>query len=303
MDTEHIIRLENGEDVALSPLSLDELYKLHFEEESYASKIIRELEPFSKSREDYFIKAYDNINKIKGAIQAIKKETICKPKNSTFKLIKKVVGKIKKKEITVLELGCGNGTILSLLSSIKNLKLYGCDIQKTESICNATFYNTTIYKALKKFNDDSIDIIIADNVCEHFLEDEANEIYNLITKKLNKNGYCIFIIPNILVGPADISKRFIPYKAKPLGFHYMEQTYSDNTKLFKQHHLKTAYISIHIPFRGKQHILIKNLLNIPDKIKIWSEKIIDKLLTRASKNTRRYVFSLCGYNFYILTHK
>ena len=301
MNPEYILRLESDEKVELSTLSLDELYLLHFEEEKYAAKKIKELPPFSESRKDYFKKAYKNINKIKIAIRAITGNTNNRhSKANTCNIIERIANKIKKEKITMLELGCGTGTLLKSLSEKKSFELYGCDIQETADINNVTIYNGTIYETLKKFTDNAIDIIIADNVCEHFLKDEADEIYNLISKKLNKNGYCIFFIPNILIGPSDISKRFIKYKELPLGFHYMEQTYSDNITLFNSHQLKTAYLYMSVRYK---RIILKNILNIPDKIKIWLEKIIDKAFANASKEKRKHIFLKYGYNIYILEHK
>ena len=302
MDSNYIIRLESCEKIDLSTLSLDELYKLHFEEETYAAEKIKELEPFSESRKDYFKKAYENINKIKKIIQATTGMTnnYSHSKDNACNIIERIADKIKKDKITILELGCGSGTLLKTLSKNRSFELYGCDIQEITNLNNVTIYSETIYETLKKFTNNSLDIIIADNVCEHFLKDEADKIYDLISEKLNKNGYCIFFIPNILIGPADISKRFIKYKEKPLGFHYMEQTYSENIALFNQHQITTAYLYISV--RAKR-IIIKNIFNIPDKIKIRLERIIDKTFANASKEKRKHTFLKYGYNIYILKHK
>ncbi|MBR2196595.1 MAG: methyltransferase domain-containing protein [Salinivirgaceae bacterium] len=292
----HIKRLKTGENIELETLQVEELYKLHFEEEKYAARIIKEFQPFSKERTNYFINAYNNINRIKCELRTRNNTPCANNKESKCQIIERIAQKIKKDRITLLELGCGNGNLLKMLSRNDNFDLSGCDLQENPSINNLTIYNKTIYETLLTLNDNSIDIIVADNVCEHFLEDEADEIYNLINHKIRGEGYCIFFIPNILIGPSDISKRFLKYKEKPVGFHYMEQTYSENIRLFNRHRLKTAYLYVDIKNRK---LLIRNILGIPDRFKTLLERIIDKSLSNDSKERRRHFFSKYGYTIYI----
>ena len=76
----------------------------------------------------------------------------------------------------------------------------------------------------------------------------------------------------------------------------MEQTYKDNIKLFKKHHLFTDYIALRLS--EKRYLLIKNILGL-DKIKIFLESILGKI----NFKRKRAAFTVLGLNTYILKKK
>lgn len=297
-----VIRVSNNEKVDLSKLSISELYRLHFEEEKYVANKLKNLPPFSNERTKLLNKGYEIIESIKeyrNYLEDINHVRIIKPgvyKVYLYNLFIKVLKKIKNKngKITVLELGCGKCVFLNKISSIPNLDLYGCDLHPSNSNKNVKIIKDTIYNTLNKFKDNSIDILVADNVCEHFLKDEADIIYELIRNKLKKRGKIIFLIPNIYFGPSDISRKYLKEREKPIGFHFMEQSYKDNIKLFNEHKLYTDYI---VSKNGVNPILIKNFY-ILDKVLLHLESFFGNL--RISRPRKKFIFERLGYMTYVL---
>ena len=207
----------------------------------------------------------------------------------------------KKRKLIVLELGCGEGKFLKKISHFQDIVLYGCDLHPNVNLNNQkiTIYKDTIFNTLNKFQDGTIDILIADNVCEHFFKDEIDSIYTLINRKLNKKGKIIFIIPNSNIGPSDISKKFLSMGEKAVGFHFMEQTYKENIKMFRKYGFTTNYLCMRKLYLGKkqkQPFFIYNFMNMPDKVKIFMEKYFAKL----NEKKRKHVFLRFGYHIYIL---
>ena len=296
-------RISNGEEIDLAKLTVEELYRLHFEEEKYAASILKTMKPFSKERYDYLNKSYDLIEKIKKYRNRLEKKTD-NNKNYLYRVFRQVKGKVKNDKKVVLELGCGNGKFLQLISTYEDLEIYGCDLHPNTNIKNVTIYKDTIINTLNKFDDNSIDILVADNVCEHFFKDEVDFTYTLIHQKLKKGGQLIFAIPNRNIGPSDISKKFLPMGSIPVGFHFMEQTYKENIKMFKKYGFYTNYISL--PF-FKGPFLLYNLMNIPNFIKIRFEKIVFKIYMKGKVKKKWWIKKgksiIDSYNFYILKKK
>lgn len=299
-----IHKISNNEELNLKELNIDELYKLHFEEEKYSASKLKLLPPFSQERYDFLNKSYNLIEKIKDYRSQLENKknistTFDKEKILMFSIFLNTKKRIKKKakKLVVLELGCGKGKLLEKLSDLEDLKLYGCDLHPNLDLNKKIIiYKDTILNTLNNFDDNSIDILIADNVCEHFFMDEAETIYKLINKKLNKNGKIIFAIPNINVGPNDISRKFLKMGEKAVGFHFMEQTYKQNITMFKKYGLITNYLCLR---KNKKSFFIYNFMNIPDTIKILMEKYLAKLKEEKRKN----IFRDLGYSLYILKKK
>lgn len=120
----------------------------------------------------------------------------------TIKLINRVFSYLKKKEITVLDLGCGVGAIDFYLAK-KGHKILGVDIsEEAVSIANAykDFANiksanfevndVTSYTAKKNF-----DFVICSEVIEH-VKDE-HKLLTTIYNSLKKNGYLLLTTPSI----------------------------------------------------------------------------------------------------------
>ncbi len=295
-----IKRISNNQKVNIDKLSLDELYQLHFDEESYTARQMEQLPPFSEKRIQLLKQAYVIIELIKVKEREKKSKVVTKGvylKN--FRAIfDRVVARMQFKETyTVVELGCGNCHFLNNIAKFKQYKIYGCDLHPSDNVAaNVVVKKESIYNFLKSFPNDSIDVLVANNVCEHFMKDEAGAIYDLIYQKLNSNGKIIFEIPNLYVGPNDITNKIRGHGKTPLGFHFMEQTYKQNIKLFKKHHLYTDYIAMR--FDENKYVLLKNVFGL-NSLKIFIESIIGRLNFKCKNK----LFIILGYNVYVLKKK
>ncbi len=309
MKEEIITRISNNEVINLKELSIEDLYKLHFEEEKFAANLLKQMPPFSKERYDFLNKSYDLIEKIKTYRNELENQKNIASaydvkKDYLYNIFMNTKKKMKREKLVVLELGCGKCQFIERISNLNDVKIYGCDLHPKRNLTDKkiTIYKDTILNTLNKFKDNSIDIIIADNVCEHFFIDEIDVIYSIINKKLNKNGKIIFIIPNKNVGPCDISKKFLKMGETAVGFHFMEQTYKENINMFKKYGLYTDFLCINNARRKKdkrKFFLIYNFINIPDSTKIFMEKYLAKL----PEKIRMLIFFILGYHIYILRKK
>lgn len=122
-------------------------------------------------------------------------------KNLQFKNLAKKITKYLCKDanvsdVKILDIGFGNGQLLLALKTLGYKKLYGCDFTDTMF---SELKNEDI--ALKAINieenfpfDESFDLIIMNNVIEHFLNPAS--VLKKCKEHLNKNGKIILITPN-----------------------------------------------------------------------------------------------------------
>jgi len=116
--------------------------------------------------------------------------------NSNSSSIVKVFKELNISANKILEIGCGRGkTLFKLKQKIKNSKLTGIDVSKEAIIyCkknykNVNFYNLDSLKILKLKS--SFDVIILGYFLYLLPRERLFEQFDLITKKLNKNGIII----------------------------------------------------------------------------------------------------------------
>jgi SAM-dependent methyltransferase len=116
--------------------------------------------------------------------------------NSKSSRIVKVFKELNISANKILEIGCGRGkTLFKLKQKIKNSKLTGIDVSKEAIIyCkknykNVNFYNLDSLKILKLKS--SFDVIILGYFLYLLPRERLFEQFDLITKKLNKNGIII----------------------------------------------------------------------------------------------------------------
>ena len=105
-----------------------------------------------------------------------------------------------KKEIKILDIGCGWGQDLTTLLEIsKNVELYGIEINDEKiAACqqkNITIYKTNCEKEKIPVNDNFFDIIIINQVLEH--TKEIFFICSEISRVLKKQGILIIGVPNL----------------------------------------------------------------------------------------------------------
>jgi hypothetical protein len=236
----------------LLPLTLAELDRLAFDTEVAAANKIKAARPFSEERNALLKEGYESVVAI-AQEKARKAHTAVASygaKDRNCRLVKTLIRKHRKQtqkdSIVFYEAGVGTGLVVSSLLSEKNVYIQGCDVSLDQSLKNNPrlhLCEDTIFDALQKVEDASIDVFYWNDVLEHILDDEINEYMTLIYQKIADNGVIITITPNRLYGPCDVTRLFYPPGTKAMGFHFHEYTYAEVTALMLAH-LFTNYCSV-----------------------------------------------------------
>ena len=139
-----------------------------------------------------------------------------------------------KKDVRILELGCGRGIFLEFLMNNEYKNVFGIDVSKEQiDIAKAKNLNTEEIGVLEylKSNNEKFDLIFAIDLIEHFHKDELIHLFEGIYNKLNNNGAFVFHTPNglginanrIIFGDLTHSTVFTPNSAtqilKLVGFN------------------------------------------------------------------------------------
>lgn len=127
-----------------------------------------------------------------------------KRNNFTYRLIiselEKVLQKVKKKKVEILDYGCGVGTVDFYLAS-KGCNVLGIDISKDAiHICRESAHaigvsKRTRFEVLNTKVKSTFDIIICSEVIEHVPNDI--DLLKKLSKYLKKNGYLIVTTPSV----------------------------------------------------------------------------------------------------------
>lgn len=105
------------------------------------------------------------------------------------------------KNSCILDLGCGEGFFLYFMEKMKFTELWGVDISQEQiniakKYCQrAKFVKDDLKNFLKNCNQ-NFDLIMMDNVLEHFKKDEVFEVLKLVYERLNDSGNLIICVPN-----------------------------------------------------------------------------------------------------------
>jgi hypothetical protein len=257
-------------------LSINELWLLHYEQEKSFAKLIRESKPFSHERSILLKNGYETITKIE-KMRTSKEGKILSSygaSDSYIKFVEKFVRKTlrRKDKCLFFEAGVGTGKIITSIANIKNVCAMGCDVHVDRNFINSdlTVYECTIYEALEKLGDNSVDVFYWNDVMEHIPEDEIEDHIKLLTSKMNIGGIIITITPNRLKGPCDVTAHFEPRGTIAKGFHFHEYTFHEIITLFKKYNIKNSY-----GFLGyaKKGWYILGSSKVIDTIKFAGEKI------------------------------
>ena len=301
-----LTRPSNGEQVDLSEMSVEELYELHYLEETYVAQESLKLPAFSKERGEKLGNGYKFVTelmKIRDTKEFGAPNTIFGSGLGSAKALVKLVKKKLKSadDVLLCEVGVGAGLALQTVlkkASSQRLNIIGCDInispQIKDLLAGVRLYDMPAYDFIKSLPDCSIDILFSDNVFEHFCPDEAEDIYAELSKKLKPNAVLLIIIPNSHIGPFDISGKFLPMGAKSTGFHYTEMTFNEVTYVFKEYGFTQQYCVLYIP-KLKKFVLIKSPILI--KLKLWFESLFAKIPIRFLK---RAAFLCGGYHISVM---
>ena len=256
--TNVIERISNGVTLDISQLSIDELRRLHYEEEIFTAEKAKRTRPFSKERNDLLARGY-------GLVATVMRELAVR-QDKTFKAMgakysycnllarlveQKKASKKKEGKIIFFEAGVGTGMVASYLSDREDVIAKGCDFLIDPGLKNSSrleLIEADLLEALKRVDDASIDIFYSNDVFEHILDDEMGECMKQIRKKLSPDGIVVTITPNPLSGPHDISRLYLPVGSKAKGFHFHEYTYGEISQLFRSHGFRVFQVVLCNPF-------------------------------------------------------
>jgi len=117
---------------------------------------------------------------------------------SVFKKYVKAFIKYSKKNEYILDVGCGTGSVMSIVNRKGNRNIYGIEISKTSvKECKTRKLNCKIYNGKSiPFQDNYFHVVGSFNVLEH--TDDPINFLNEQYRVLRNNGYIVVVCPNFL---------------------------------------------------------------------------------------------------------
>lgn len=204
-------------------ISAERLVQAFEIEKEFHHKILNE--PSPQKRKKLYEDVYKTVHKIYGKTES----DINKLPNPKDKLVRRFKKELENK--AVLDVGCGEGYFLASISrqfhskditgidvSIPSLSIQRKDINFVES-------DIIDFNLEKKF-----DVVFADQVVEHIAPSDLPTFLNSVKKALARRGKFIFLTPNRLFGPSDVTRiKDFSYSGKTAaeGTHLNELTYTD----------------------------------------------------------------------------
>ncbi|MFH0924034.1 MAG: class I SAM-dependent methyltransferase [bacterium] len=179
--------------------------------------------------------------------------------------------KIGKADFKVLDLGCGNGSLIEILSSFdQDFDVYGVEGDKEtakEALRKGIKVKTANLEKPFPFDDETFDIIHGNQLFEHILNKDRFLLN--CGKKLKKNGYLIISTEN-LCSIANIIALLLGYEpfsqvlsmkyhlGNPLSPHYMKKHEEEKIELFG-HKMICSYLGLKELFKHNGFKIIKCL--------------------------------------------
>jgi hypothetical protein len=278
-----ITKISNGETINLAELSIGELDRLHYTEESYCARELKKLPPFSSARESLLAVGMELVLAILRERQTRLSFGVIP---ATLELVCEIVRNKQKenngKGIVFYEGGVGEAVAMEHVLTLPNVIFKGCDVYLSPRVKELLNLNTslevcqsTIFHSLQQQPENSIDIFYADNVFEHMFSDEIDEICRTLSRKLRERAYVILVIPNRYDGPHDVSKYFQPKGSAAQGFHFMELTYKETTILMRKHGFVNSAFLCRIKAGGSIQVIGEKVGGrILNSIKTWAEPFV-----------------------------
>ena len=302
-----VIKPSDGTQVDLTTLSKKQLYWLHHDEELYMAEKLKKMKPFSYERAAYLDMGYSFVTLVKQyyfrkegnmvAANGATKQTVDYVDRSICRYFRK-----NRRKIFLFEAGTGEGYSMGKLAKRKFVRYVGCDVYKSEramsisrNFSNVKLVKGTLAYVIKKVKDSSVDVFYADNVLEHLMEDEVSVILSDLYKKIRRGGEIIAFMPNKYVGPTDISYMTLKMGERSAGFHFMEVSYAEWIKLFKNAGFKPCAVSV--VTKNNCIIEIPDWFGILNIIKCTMEPLLGKI---KDEKLRKKIFYRLGYGIYKL---
>jgi 2-polyprenyl-3-methyl-5-hydroxy-6-metoxy-1,4-benzoquinol methylase len=156
------------------------------------------------------------------------------------KKYRKIVGNSKAGKI--LDIGCGNGSLLSLFKR-ENWVVHGVEISKTrfesakKELPLESIYNCTVEEA--KFESNYFDVVVLNHVLEHIAD--PNDSLKEINRVLKPSGLLYLSVPNISSLQFKVAKEDWYHLDIPRHiFHYNPETI---TKILEKNGFQTTKVS------------------------------------------------------------
>jgi len=274
----YYITTHKNEIIDISEYDLNQILRLHYDEELAFADLILKTEPFSQERSDIMKIGYETITKICVQRFNVKGEKIVSWGGITkhnINLVKKIIIKVVKQKGNCLffEAGVGTGAVITPISKMENVTVIGCDVYVDKNFIDPSLnvYKGSLYDVLDKLADNSIDVFYWNAVMEHVPEDEIEAVIKKIAAKLAVGGIIINITPNKAKGPTNITAYFEPRGSKSKGFHFYEYSFEELITLFRKYDIESD-----IGFLGylAKGIYILGSTKIIDRFKLFLEKAV-----------------------------
>jgi len=203
-----------------------------------------------EDRQKLYLEAYD---------YAYRQSQLYSPKENDFGYQSSEVGLIAPFLFNknVVDYGCGYGSSSRAIAKFAK-HVVGCDIleeviltakhRKSKLHTNLDF--KTVLPVSFPFENQSIDVVYASDVVEHFHADDFDQWLKSIYKALKPCGKLIVITPHINYGPSDISQHFLIKGSKANGFHLVEYDYNKLIRILK----KAGFSNIKTPTISPRHL-------------------------------------------------
>jgi len=109
---------------------------------------------------------------------------------------KNILRNIHKKpsQIRVVDFGMGFGQNLCQLKALGCINSYGIELSENRIKYAKENFGVLTFDNLNSFNDESIDLLIANQVLEHI--PNLREVLDTIEKKISKGGFVLIAVPN-----------------------------------------------------------------------------------------------------------
>jgi 2-polyprenyl-3-methyl-5-hydroxy-6-metoxy-1,4-benzoquinol methylase len=148
-------------------------------------------------------------------------------------------------KVSVLEIGCGTGELLSELYTKGYPQVEGIDMSPTAirlakrrfrkyHIPSQYLHCLSLDDFYQTFPDKQYDVVVHADVIEHVAPYRTLDFLSTIYHLIKPQGYMIVMTPSKLTGPHDDTRLFEPPGTQPQGFHLQEFLLDDLKKVLSK---------------------------------------------------------------------
>jgi len=187
------------------------------------------------------------------------------------------------KDVSILELGCGHGTLLSLLqksgyAGAKGIDISADQVEKAQDLGVENVQCSDIEKYLSN-STESYDVIIGIDIIEHLTKSELLSILELIRGRLNPGGRVIFRTPNC-DAPLGTTFYFGDF-THDIYLNYFSAEQIMLTMRFKAIQIAPSYIGVSNPLKN----FFRAILWF--KLKVWWKMV----LFASGRSSKKVIFT------------